>query len=113
MASVEAIGEPGARRRRRGGKRWSGKREGATSMRVGNSVIVYSGGGGAHEDEVRMEEDGGALGHLERVMRKWARRLETACGLGGISSLFSVYSSSWALRKVVKPSYLMGLFVGP
>jgi len=34
MASVEAIGEPGARRRPRGGSRGSGRREGAKSMRV-------------------------------------------------------------------------------
>ena len=46
MASVEAIGEPGTRRRRRGLKRWSGKREGAKSMRVRSFVIVQSGGGG-------------------------------------------------------------------
>lgn len=71
MASVEAIGEPGARRRRRG----NGKREGAKSMRVRSCTAVYGWGKmagalcpvGTREAELTRtegevsEEDGGVI----------------------------------------------------
>lgn len=83
MASMEAIGEPGARRRRRVGRRGSGKREGAKSMRV-RTVYRWgkmAGGWSCPEgrqaeltrtDEVS-EDDSGVLGRVARGRpRKWA-----------------------------------------
>jgi hypothetical protein len=74
MASVEAIGEPGTRRRRLGGKRWSGKREAAKSMQVRSFCKLsgdgwpVGGGGGAHEARCgERNEDG-------RMAACWAAR---------------------------------------
>ena len=73
MASVEAIGEPGTRRRRRGGKRWSGKREGAKSMRVRSFVIVQFGGGGwLASSEVEAELTRTRCARRRRMAARWA-----------------------------------------
>jgi hypothetical protein len=112
MASVEAIGEPGARRRRRGGRRGSGRREGAKSMRVPsfcNCIQVGEDGwgcqvgwqcGGQAEltrtDEVS-EDDGGVLGRVargrprKRASRFWDGQARRVTGLrcsmlGGLKS---------------------------